>query len=762
MRGLFHRVLSAASLLVAMSCGGGGGSSGSTPTPPASVLDPSGIWAGSVHSNSANQNYAVNAVILPDGTFRYAAVNLVQAFGTLSVQGNALTGVGTMISLAGAWMQSAPIQVSCTGTSRGSMSGTFSGADTGTISLSYVPSANIPIALSDLASGYMDDGSAVSSGHRTNLIVTSTGVISGTDANGTFTGQLSQPFSNTNAFRVTLSYSDGSAQGPYTYTGLCFWGPDAKRMYFELSDTRSGLSAKGQWMGSLAAAPGISEFRSVSPIITNGTGTSLNWTVSGASSLSIDHGIGNVTGQTSINIAPTTSTTYTMTATNTAGISVTAQTTVAVTDLGLTGDLITARSRHTATLLSNRKVLIVGGYSGSTIFTSAELFDPITGTFSTTGSLNIARSGHTATLLANGKVLIAGGDNNSGAPPSSAELYDPVTGTFSVTGSLGTARSGHMATLLPNGKVLIVGGVASTWPPTFLGTSELYDPSTGTFSVTGNLTAGRVYHTATLMPNGKVLITGGWNGYNCLSSANLYDHATGIMSPTANLGTARRGHQATLQPNGKVLITGGNGSDNTSGTLASTELYDPSAGYFSASGSMISARENCTATLLPNAKVLIAGGRYGNGSSALASIELYNPSTGIFSTTSNMWLRSARSDHTATLLTDGKVLIAGGASSASSELFSPQDPAPGFPSFSFNPSAYSFHLGVAIPAITPNSTGATIWNINPALSSGLNFNTGTGVITGIPTATNSSQAYQISASNGTNSTSAYLWILVIP
>jgi WD40 repeat protein len=137
---------------------------------------------------------------------------------------------------------------------------------------------------------------------------------------------------------------------------------------------------------------------------------------------------------------------------------------VAGTFSAATGSLNLARSNHTATLLSDGKVLIVGGMGNSGALTSAELYDPVAGTFSAaTGSLNTARYNHTATLLSDGKVLIAGGNDNGGAVIASAELYDPTTQTFSAVGDLNTVRNYHTATLLSDGKVLIAGGYASGW-----------------------------------------------------------------------------------------------------------------------------------------------------------------------------------------------------------------------------------------------------------------------------------------------------------
>src|SRR5438094_7488056 len=210
-----------------------------------------------------------------------------------------------------------------------------------------------------------------------------------------------------------------------------------------------------------------------------------------------------------------------------------------------------------------------------------------------TGSLFTARSRHTATLLPNGKVLVAGGNN--GAAISSAELYDPATGTWTATGSLGTARERHTATLLPNGKVLVAGGASSQ--SNFLNSAELYDPATGTWAATGSLGTARAHPTATLLPNGKVLAAVGTNrAHQVCSSTDLYDPATGTGTATGSLGTARYRQTATLLRKGKVVVAGGNnGSD-----LNSTELYDPATGTWTATGSLGTAHKNHTAMLLPN------------------------------------------------------------------------------------------------------------------------------------------------------------------
>jgi Galactose oxidase, central domain len=245
-------------------------------------------------------------------------------------------------------------------------------------------------------------------------------------------------------------------------------------------------------------------------------------------------------------------------------------------------------------------------------------------------------------------------------------LVQPCAGqTWTATGSLATGRADHTATLLPNGKVLVAGGYNGS----ALASAELYDPASGTWTATGSLATGRAHHTATLLPNGKVLVAGGEDSSsNPFASAELYDPASGTWTATGSLATGRSLHTATLLPNGNVLVAGGFDSSFTG--LASAELYDPASGTWSATGSLSTARLQHTATLLPNGQVLVAGGTGG----PIASAELYDPASGTWSATGS--LATGRFNHTATLLPDGQVLVAGGGDTsgnvfASAELFDP-------------------------------------------------------------------------------------------
>lgn len=324
-----------------------------------------------------------------------------------------------------------------------------------------------------------------------------------------------------------------------------------------------------------------------------------------------------------------------------------------------TGSMVKAPGSHTATLLSNGKVLV-------TSRTGAELYDPASRTWTLTGSLNQARDSYTATLLANGKVLVAGGAGGAVGLTDfdSAELYDPASGTWTLTGSMNNARRSHTATLLPDGKVLVAGGffdipnsILQSGNP--LSSAEIYDPTSGTWTTTGQLADARYDHTATLLSDGRVLVAGGRTGPSrygpSLATAELYDPASGTWTGTGSLNTARRFHTGTLLPDGKVLVAGG--VDSHDGYLASAELYDPQIGTWTPTAGLSTARVFHTATLLSTAKVLVVGGFNGSGRN-VASAELFDPSSGNWAATGS--LITPRSSHTATLLNDGTVLVAGG------------------------------------------------------------------------------------------------------
>lgn len=317
-----------------------------------------------------------------------------------------------------------------------------------------------------------------------------------------------------------------------------------------------------------------------------------------------------------------------------------------------------ARFAHTATLLQNGRVLIAGGMERNGVWlSSAELWDPDNERFTATGRMFARRAGATATLLPSGQVLIAGGSDGTAPNLASAELFDPRTGLFSRTGDMLGPRSHAAAILLRSGKVLIAGGNASG-DNEQLATAEIYDPVTGKFAPTGNLQAARSYYTAVMLKDGRVLLAGGLSGgqypfHQVEATAEIYDPATERFTLTGSLATPRFKQGAALLPDGRVLIAGGANENGRQYEYSSTEIFDPKSGRFSAGPAMNFERYKMLSGLvtLRDGRILIASGA--------RQMELYDPAKSTIVLIAGPPLNGFFYN-TATVLRDGRVLLVDG------------------------------------------------------------------------------------------------------
>lgn len=391
---------------------------------------------------------------------------------------------------------------------------------------------------------------------------------------------------------------------------------------------------------------------------------------------SVDQGIGTITSGVGVGTRAMSTTTYRLTATNAALDSVTADLTVTVTRFRITGSTVVPRNGHTATLLQDGRVLVAGG---DALGTAAEIYDPATGAFVITGSMGIARfRGHAAARLADGRVLVSGG----GTPPNpaaSAELYDPATGSFTPTGAMLHGRTLHTATTLPDGKVLIVGGCCTIAANSYYVDDEIYDPVTGTFSAASpRVPRSSVYsHAAIRLSNGEVLIAYGYGLGNSVdpvdpNSASVFAPVSGLFRQVGSMQHRRYWPSAALLNDGRVLVVGkqGVGSDFDKRDL---DLYDPVTETFAltAKSQLFDA---LTATTLPDGTVLVTGNViYTSPSAAADSAERYDPGTDTFKAEGQMRFPK-QFGYTATRLLTGEVLFVGGTAdgvtaTSSAELF---------------------------------------------------------------------------------------------
>jgi hypothetical protein len=309
-----------------------------------------------------------------------------------------------------------------------------------------------------------------------------------------------------------------------------------------------------------------------------------------------------------------------------------------------TGSLAVPRGFHfTTTVLASGKVLVAGGHTSGAlapIVDTAELYDPAKGTWTSAGSMTTPRASACAALLPSGQVLVAGGSvGGSAGGISTAEVYDPASNTWSATAQpMASAHDLPACAVLTSGKVLVAGGLDKL-NASSNAVAEVYDPGTGTFTSSGSMVTARYWATATVLASGKVLVAGGCvNGYPCnttTASSELYDPATGVWSATGDLPAGVFGHTATLLPSGKVLVVGGChgdslcGPESTAGDASrEASLFDATSGKWTATGKTLDKHVGHVALLLAGGDVLLVGGGFVTGAGKVT--ERYNTTTGVW------------------------------------------------------------------------------------------------------------------------------------
>lgn len=330
-----------------------------------------------------------------------------------------------------------------------------------------------------------------------------------------------------------------------------------------------------------------------------------------------------------------------------------------------TNTMSTTRAWHAAERLASGKVLLAGGAymagAATTYVASADLYDPTSKTFASTGAMTTARARHASVVLSDGKVLVSGGSNGAGGL-ATAETYDPVGGTWTATSPMAADRTRHQAVLLSSGKVLVAGGAAAGVP---VSTAELFDPATRSFSATGTMTMPRRDFQMFAIDGGKVLAAMGfankWPDVT-LTQAEAYEPLTGVWSAAGTSSPDRSLHAGAKLKDGRILVAGGY-SVGYSNNIQNASIFAPSTGTWSTTGSMSTRRQQFTMTTLDNGAVLVAGGvnadRDGSAPTTyFSTAELFTGSG--FTSTSMPGMGFARYAHTATLLGDGSVLVAGG------------------------------------------------------------------------------------------------------
>ena len=292
------------------------------------------------------------------------------------------------------------------------------------------------------------------------------------------------------------------------------------------------------------------------------------------------------------------------------------------------------------------------------------------GSFSLAGTMTDARQDHDALLLPEGRVMAVGGLGKGsvgwGSPRlETVTIYDPASQTFTPTGSMIKGRQYPRAHLLEDGRVYVAGGREQL---KYYKTTELWDPATGEWTEGPRMATDRFQHASLTLRDGRILLTGGQNKlFALVPEAEVFDPVTGELSPAGSMSLGRSAHSATMLQDGRVLVAGGGkgGEGTQEETFDTADIYDPETGEWSAAGTMSAGHADHTATLLNDGRVLIAGGR-----GKVDAVDIFDPATG--SWTAGTSFAEWRAQHTATLLADGRVLVTGGVGrGTSTELYDP-------------------------------------------------------------------------------------------
>jgi N-acetylneuraminic acid mutarotase len=332
-----------------------------------------------------------------------------------------------------------------------------------------------------------------------------------------------------------------------------------------------------------------------------------------------------------------------------------------------TGPLRFSTEFPAAAPLADGRVLIAGGDQGSArlALKLTQIYDPATNAWSKTAPMLVKRTGHAAVPLPDGRVFVAGGYFVSWGVLGpkwhvlrKAETYNPATNTWTAAALMKTARTGHTVTRLADGRVLVAGGMAWMYEnirPYCMALAEIYDPATNVWTSAGSMTAGRCGQTATLLPDGRVLVAGGWSRVATYTT-DIYDPVTNTWSATGSMTQARTTHGAALLQDGRVLVAGPD---------ASGEIWDPATGAWTPTTPLAAAHAGSPLVALEDGTVLVCG-----GAGYLSSAERYDPLTATWSPAAPMSV--GRAYFGAVRMLDGRVIVAGGPGGwASAEIYSP-------------------------------------------------------------------------------------------